>query len=72
MSFIVTFMTFYYSEVYLVILHAIHCHLFVFVQAESNLKQYGKVLMAEAPKETTDLLKRLCTDYKPTNRTYQP
>ncbi|XP_076437584.1 vacuolar protein sorting-associated protein 11 homolog [Babylonia areolata] len=39
-----------------------------FLAAESNLKQYGKVLMAEAPQQTTDLLKRLCTDYKPTNQ----
>ena len=37
-------------------------------QAESNLKQYGKILMAEAPEQTTKLLKHLCTDYKPTNR----
>ncbi|PVD32476.1 hypothetical protein C0Q70_07915 [Pomacea canaliculata] len=35
-----------------------------FEAAESNMKRYGKVLMAEAPQETTELLKRLCTDYK--------
>ena len=43
-------------------------HALCVMQAESNLKQYGKILMAEAPKQTTDLLKNLCTDYKPTNR----
>jgi hypothetical protein len=36
-------------------------------QAEENVKKYGKVLMAEVPKETTELLKRLCTDYRPTD-----
>ena len=36
-------------------------------QAESNLKQYGKVLMHNVPQPTTELLKRLCTDYKPTD-----
>eukprot|EP00794_Sanderia_malayensis_P012216 gene12216-13473_t len=36
-----------------------------FVQAEANLKSYGKTLMNEEPDETTDLLKRLCSDYKP-------
>lgn len=39
-----------------------------FEAAESNVKQYGKVLMTEAPRETTDLLKRLCTDYRPNNQ----
>uniref|UniRef100_A0A2C9MAP2 Vacuolar protein sorting-associated protein 11 homolog n=1 Tax=Biomphalaria glabrata TaxID=6526 RepID=A0A2C9MAP2_BIOGL len=39
-----------------------------FESAESNLKQYGKVLMNEVPKQTTELLKRLCTDYKPTDK----
>lgn len=39
-----------------------------FQEAEDNVKKYGKVLMAERPEETTDLLKRLCTDYKPTDR----
>ena len=36
-------------------------------QAEENLKKYGKMFMAERPEETTELLKRLCTDYKPTD-----
>ncbi|XP_013381879.1 vacuolar protein sorting-associated protein 11 homolog [Lingula anatina] len=39
-----------------------------FMEAESNLKRYGKVLMAEVPQETTELLKRLCTDYRPSNK----
>lgn len=42
---------------------------FVF-QAEKNVKRYGKVLMAEVPQETTELLKRLCTDYRPTDSQY--
>ncbi|XP_054853684.1 vacuolar protein sorting-associated protein 11 homolog isoform X2 [Eublepharis macularius] len=36
-----------------------------FEQAESNMKRYGKILMHHAPHETTDLLKILCTDYRP-------
>ncbi|XP_064597137.1 vacuolar protein sorting-associated protein 11 homolog [Liolophura sinensis] len=39
-----------------------------FLEAESNLKQYGKVLMNEAPDQTTELLKRLCTDYRPSDQ----
>ncbi|XP_060553204.1 vacuolar protein sorting-associated protein 11 homolog [Ruditapes philippinarum] len=39
-----------------------------FAEAEENLKKYGKMFMAERPQETTELLKRLCTDYKPTDR----
>lgn len=34
-------------------------------QAERNMKTYGKVLINEAPKQTTELLKKLCTDYRP-------
>ncbi len=34
------------------------------------MKKYGKVLMAEVPQKTTQLLKRLCTEYKPSNREY--
>ena len=37
-------------------------------QAESQIKKYGKVLINEVPDQTTDLLKRLCTDFKPGNR----
>ncbi|XP_005091075.1 vacuolar protein sorting-associated protein 11 homolog isoform X1 [Aplysia californica] len=39
-----------------------------FEAAESNLKQYGKILMSQVPQQTTELLKRLCTDYKPTDK----
>ncbi|XP_070533237.1 vacuolar protein sorting-associated protein 11 homolog [Ptychodera flava] len=39
-----------------------------FEEAESNLKKYGKILMNEVPQETTDLLKLLCTDYKPSDK----
>ncbi|KAL4227956.1 Vacuolar protein sorting-associated protein 11 [Mactra antiquata] len=39
-----------------------------FEEAENNLKQYGKMLMSKRPIETTQLLKRLCTDYKPDDR----
>eukprot|EP00918_Siedleckia_nematoides_P018931 GHVU01040411.1.p1 GENE.GHVU01040411.1~~GHVU01040411.1.p1 ORF type:complete len:904 (-),score=100.20 GHVU01040411.1:521-3232(-) len=40
-----------------------------FDQAESNMKQYGKVLMTKQPADTTDVLKTLCTDYRPKNAT---
>lgn len=36
-----------------------------FEQAESNMKRYGKVLMHHTPEQTTQLLKGLCTDYRP-------
>ena len=36
-----------------------------FDQAESNLKNYGKMLVNEVPEEATELLKTLCTDYIP-------
>lgn len=36
-----------------------------FEQAESNMKRYGKILMHHIPNETTELLKILCTDYRP-------
>ncbi|NWX92577.1 VPS11 protein, partial [Nothoprocta pentlandii] len=36
-----------------------------FEQAESNMKRYGKILMHHVPNETTELLKILCTDYRP-------
>nr|CAB3267620.1 vacuolar protein sorting-associated protein 11 homolog [Phallusia mammillata] len=36
-----------------------------FKEAESTVKQYGKVLMCNVPEETTHLLKNLCTDYRP-------
>eukprot|EP00795_Rhopilema_esculentum_P008547 gene8547-14548_t len=36
-----------------------------FVEAEATMKAYGKTLVNEEPDETTELLKRLCSDYKP-------
>ncbi|KAM9038258.1 vacuolar protein sorting-associated protein 11 homolog isoform 1-T1 [Sarcophilus harrisii] len=36
-----------------------------FEQAESNMKRYGKILMHHVPEQTTQLLKVLCTDYRP-------
>ena len=38
------------------------------LQAEENMKKYGNILLQHAPKETTDFLKRLCTDYRPSNK----
>ncbi|XP_046759735.1 vacuolar protein sorting-associated protein 11 homolog isoform X3 [Gallus gallus] len=43
-----------------------------FDQAESNMKRYGKILMHHVPKETTELLKNLCTDYQPTGDSEGP
>lgn len=39
-----------------------------FIQAESNMKKYGNVLIENAPNEATQFLKRLCTNYRPANR----
>lgn len=39
-----------------------------FSEAEKNMKKYGNILLQHAPKETTDFLKRLCTDYRPSNK----
>eukprot|EP00057_Strongylocentrotus_purpuratus_P015993 XP_011670467.1 PREDICTED: vacuolar protein sorting-associated protein 11 homolog [Strongylocentrotus purpuratus] len=39
-----------------------------FNEAMDNIKKYGKILMTEVPKEATDFLKVLCTDYKPADR----
>ncbi|XP_066929796.1 vacuolar protein sorting-associated protein 11 homolog [Clytia hemisphaerica] len=36
-----------------------------FLEAEANLKSYGKLLMESVPDETTEFLKQLCTDYRP-------
>nr|XP_039266743.1 vacuolar protein sorting-associated protein 11 homolog [Styela clava] len=36
-------------------------------EAEINMKKYGKLLMKNVPAEATELLKALCTDYKPSN-----
>ncbi|CAH1772502.1 unnamed protein product, partial [Owenia fusiformis] len=39
-----------------------------FEATENNVKKYGKILVSEVPQQTTDLLKRLCTDYKPSDK----
>ncbi|XP_012258670.2 vacuolar protein sorting-associated protein 11 homolog [Athalia rosae] len=39
-----------------------------FEEAESNMKKYGTVLIENAPNEATQFLKRLCTNYRPTNK----
>lgn len=36
-----------------------------FIDAEQIMKKYGNILMEKCPKETTNLLKTLCTDYQP-------
>ncbi|XP_036179944.1 vacuolar protein sorting-associated protein 11 homolog isoform X1 [Myotis myotis] len=36
-----------------------------FEQAESNMKRYGKILMHHIPEQMTQLLKGLCTNYRP-------
>ena len=46
-------------------------HCVMWLQAESNMKKYGKILMSEVPQKTTQLLKRLCTDYRPFNREWR-
>ncbi|KAJ3433704.1 vacuolar protein sorting-associated protein 11 [Anaeramoeba flamelloides] len=40
-----------------------------FQEAESSLKKYGITLINNAPKETTGLLLKLCTGYKPEKNT---
>lgn len=37
-----------------------------FEECETNMKRYGKLLMQHASERTTAILKKLCTDYKPT------
>lgn len=37
-------------------------------QAETNMKKYGSILLQHCPAEATQLLKRLCTDYRPSNK----
>ncbi|PSN48268.1 hypothetical protein C0J52_03049, partial [Blattella germanica] len=39
-----------------------------FEEAESNMKKYGNVLIENAPEEATQFLKKLCTDYRPSNK----
>ncbi|XP_075227326.1 vacuolar protein sorting-associated protein 11 homolog [Lycorma delicatula] len=38
---------------------------YVIRKAVKNINRYGGILLEKAPKETTQFLKRLCTDYKP-------
>lgn len=42
-----------------------------FVHAEESLKKYGNILMANCPQRTTDLLKKLCTDYYQSSKQQQ-
>jgi hypothetical protein len=37
-------------------------------QAESNMRKYGNILLQNAPDESTQFLKKLCTDYRPSNK----
>ncbi|KAK3910483.1 Vacuolar protein sorting-associated protein 11-like protein [Frankliniella fusca] len=39
-----------------------------FSEAETNMKKYGCILLQNCPFEATELLKRLCTDYRPSNK----
>lgn len=38
-----------------------------FIHAEASLKKYGLMLMEKCPIETTELLKKLCTNYRESN-----
>lgn len=38
-----------------------------FNDAEASLRKYGLILMEKCPIETTELLKKLCTNYRETN-----
>ncbi|XP_076626733.1 vacuolar protein sorting 11 [Colletes latitarsis] len=39
-----------------------------FEEAESNMKKYGSVLIENVPNESTQFLKSLCTNYRPSNK----
>ncbi|KAF7418083.1 hypothetical protein HZH68_000736 [Vespula germanica] len=39
-----------------------------FEEAESNMKKYGNILIENVPNESTQFLKTLCTDYRPSNK----
>ncbi|KAL2740379.1 vacuolar protein sorting-associated protein 11 isoform X1 [Vespula squamosa] len=39
-----------------------------FEEAESNMKKYGNILIENVPNESTQFLKALCTDYRPSNK----
>lgn len=53
------------------IIHSLTRSFFFFIQAEYNLKCYGKILISRVPNPTTELLKNLCTDYKPKDGQYR-
>ncbi len=47
-------------------LEGVHCIVSTCcVQAEVNMKKYGKQLMSQLPDVTTGLLQNLCTDWVP-------
>ncbi|KAK9307140.1 hypothetical protein QLX08_002461 [Tetragonisca angustula] len=39
-----------------------------FEEAESNMKKYGNILIENVPDESTQFLKALCTNYRPSNQ----
>ncbi|XP_015430212.1 PREDICTED: vacuolar protein sorting-associated protein 11 homolog [Dufourea novaeangliae] len=39
-----------------------------FEEAEPNMKKYGKILIENVPDESTQFLKALCTNYRPSNK----
>ncbi|XP_029051219.2 vacuolar protein sorting-associated protein 11 homolog isoform X3 [Osmia bicornis bicornis] len=39
-----------------------------FEEAESNMKKYGNILIENVPNESTQFLKTLCTNYRPSNK----
>lgn len=39
-----------------------------FEEAESNMKKYGNILIENVPNESTQFLKALCTNYRPSNK----
>ncbi|CAK9817084.1 Vacuolar protein sorting-associated protein 11 homolog [Anthophora quadrimaculata] len=39
-----------------------------FEEAESNMKKYGDILIENVPNESTQFLKALCTNYRPSNK----
>ncbi|XP_063243527.1 vacuolar protein sorting-associated protein 11 homolog isoform X2 [Bacillus rossius redtenbacheri] len=39
-----------------------------FQEAEANMKRYGNLLIEKVPEEATQFLKKLCTDYRPSNK----
>lgn len=39
-----------------------------FEEAEENMKEYGSILVDHVPEQATELLKKLCTDYRPSKK----